>query len=371
LIPPLLFLSPPLFQISFIEKSKYTYPLADPDHIMYRPRKEQFTGCLIGQCLGDALGFPVEGHTPQVCRNYVDDYLRTGRAGEICRSPFPFGQYTDDSILARTLMESYVDCEKFNPVDYANRIAELFRTGRMVGYGMATKLAADRLIKGVPWKESGTPSPSAGNGSAMRAGPIGLFHHDDPDRLVRAAADQGRITHKDHRCVAGAAAIAGALSLAIREPEIDVKRFTSQLAGRVKQYDYDLVVGIFHLQKWISYSPEKAVDYISKVGVDPDYEDPWEGISPFVTTSVLWSLYSFLRNPEDYWETICTAIGVGGDVDTTAAMAGAISGAHLGLAGIPGELAMRLNDQGRWDYGELVELAERCWGVKMGTDLHG
>jgi ADP-ribosylglycohydrolase len=44
---------------------------------------------------------------------------------------------------------------------------------------------------------------------------------------------------------------------------------------------------------------------------------------------VLWSLYSFLRSPEDYWETVCTAIAVGGDVDTTAAMAGAVSGAYL------------------------------------------
>ena len=26
------------------------------------PTKERFEGCLIGQCVGDALGFVVEGH---------------------------------------------------------------------------------------------------------------------------------------------------------------------------------------------------------------------------------------------------------------------------------------------------------------------
>jgi hypothetical protein len=50
---------------------------------------------------------------------------------------------------------------------------------------------------------------------------------------------------------------------------------------------------------------------------------------------VLWSLYSFLTSPDGYWETICTAIAVGGDVDATAAMAEAMSGAFLGLDAIP------------------------------------
>lgn len=32
------------------------------------PRIDQFTGSLIGQCLGDALGSPVEGQPPAVCQ---------------------------------------------------------------------------------------------------------------------------------------------------------------------------------------------------------------------------------------------------------------------------------------------------------------
>jgi len=76
-----------------------------------------------------------------------------------------------------------------------------------------------------------------------------------------------------------------------------------------------------------------------------------------VTSSVLWSLYAVLRSPADYWEVICTAIAVGGDVDTTAAMAGAISGAAVGLNGIPLEPARLVSDQGEWGYDRLVQLA--------------
>jgi ADP-ribosylglycohydrolase len=80
---------------------------------------------------------------------------------------------------------------------------------------------------------------------------------------------------------------------------------------------------------------------------------------------VLWSLYSFLKSPEDYQGTISTAIAVGGDVDTTAAMAGAVSGAYLGLGAVPPNLAECLTDQGSWGFDELKRLADECYRLKM------
>jgi len=109
------------------------------------------------------------------------------------------------------------------------------------------------------------------------------------------------------------------------------------------------------------------VTAISGAGFDPDYidDDEWKGMSGFVISSVLWSLYSFLRTPDDYLETICTAISGGGDTDTTAAMAGAISGAYLGTNAIPSHLTKYLTDRGTWKYDELVELAHKCYEIKM------
>ena len=78
---------------------------------------DRFVGCLIGQCLGDALGFVVEGRSPRACRDYVDAFLRTGKAARHARAPFPFGQYSDDSQLARELLSSFVECQRFEPAD--------------------------------------------------------------------------------------------------------------------------------------------------------------------------------------------------------------------------------------------------------------
>ncbi|MFQ5902699.1 MAG: ADP-ribosylglycohydrolase family protein [Candidatus Binatia bacterium] len=334
---------------------------------MTTPRAEQFSGCLIGQCLGDALGFPVEGYPPSICRQYVNETLKAGLGGEHGRSPFPFGQYTDDSQLARELLQNYVACKQFDPRDYARRIAAIFAEGRIVGPGRATSEAARRLAQGVPWEDAGTPTPSAGNGSSMRAGPIGLLFFDDAQGLIQAAHNQGRITHQDRRCSAGAVAIAGAVALAIQDKPIKTPEFLSQLGDWTQKIEPSVALGIRQLIEWVSLPPEEAVALVSKAGLNPGYSDDWTGISPFVTGSVLWSLYSFLRTPDDYWQTICTAIAVGGDVDTTAAMAGAISGAYMGLESIPLHLARRVTDRGSWGFKELVELAHKAYEIKMAT----
>ncbi|MGB9715525.1 MAG: ADP-ribosylglycohydrolase family protein [Thermodesulfovibrionales bacterium] len=331
------------------------------------PRKEQFSGCLIGQCLGDALGFVVEGFSSEACKRYVEDILKTERVGEFGRFPFPFGQYSDDSQLARELIQSYIKCKRFDPADYAERIRAIFAERRIVGWGQATKDAALRLNEGIPWHEAGTPAPSAGNGSAMRAAPIGLFFFDDHQLLIQGAHDQGRITHKDTRCSAGAVAISGAVALSLQGEIKSPEYFIDTLSEWSGQIDLLFASELRKLQEWIFLKPEEAATFISKAGIDADYidEDEWEGITPFVISSVIWSIYSFLRTPYDYWETICTAISVGGDVDTTAAMAGAISGAYLGLDAIPFDLLHHLTDQGTWRYNELVELANQCYEIKM------
>lgn len=332
--------------------------------ISRRPTRKQFQGCLVGQALGDALGFVVEGQPPTFCRRYVEERLRPDRVGGLGRGPFPLGQYSDDTQLARELMQSYAARGRFDPEDYASRIAAIFSEGRIVGRGRATEEAAMRLAAGVPWDEAGTPPPSAGNGSAMRAGPIGLLFYDDLDEVARAAHEQGFITHRDTRCSAGAIAIAGAVALALREGPVERLDFLGRLSELVVRVEASFAEALISLSGWVTLPPEQAVAYISRAGLERKLDEGWGEITPFVVPSVLWSLYSFLRSPDDYWQTIRAAIAVGGDVDTTAAMAGAISGAHLGLAAIPRKLAGRITDQGSWGFPELTDLAGKCYDIK-------
>ncbi len=332
-----------------------------------RPRKDQFSGCLVGQCLGDAAGFVVEGFSPEASARYVEDYLETEMAGEFGRFPFPFGQYSDDSQLARELIQSYVRKKYFDPADYAERIVNIFSEKRIVGFGYSTKEAAKKLAAGASWEESGAPPPFAGNGSAMRAAPVGLFFFDNPGKLVKAAHDQGRITHRDPRCSAGAVAVSGAVALALKDFELDPAGFLSTLAEWTGQFDSGFAEGLATVKRCLSLPPAEASPLIAGLGIHADFvdDDEWKGIPGFVVSSVMWSLYAFLKTPRDYWRTICTAIAAGGDTDTTAAMAGAISGAYLGISALPPGLTALLSDRGTWKREELVELAHRCYDIKM------
>jgi len=324
--------------------------------------QEQLTGSILGQALGDALGFVVEAQPPQVAGDYVAGWLRAGRAGDRAHPQFPFGQYTDDTQLARELMQSFGESGRWDPAAFATRVAELFHQGRDVGAGQGTRTAALRLLAGVPWNESGTAAPYAGNGSAMRAGPLGLLL---PDRvaMIRAAREQSWITHRDPRCAAGAIAIARAVALAGEDKPVDPGAFLADVADCAQEDDASVAGAIHDLAGWISLSPAAAARHVHQAGLDPAHQDRWQGISAFVIPSVVWSLYAFLRSPDDYWETICVAIGVGGDTDTLAAMAGAMSGARVGPASLPAALVGRLTDQGDWGAEDLTRLAVKCAAV--------
>ena len=74
--------------------------------------------------------------------------------------------------------------------------------------------------------------------------------------------------------------------------------------------------------------------------------------------SAITSIACFTLWPESYDQVIANAILIGGDTDTIAAMAGAISGAHLGVDAIPKHFLDRLEDdhKGRT---YIMKLAQR------------
>ena len=323
---------------------------------------DRLAGSLLGQALGDALGFVVEAQSPDVARVYVEGWLRTGRAGEWPHPQFPFGQYSDDTQLARELLRSFHESAGWDASAFAARLAELFRERREVGAGGGTRSAALRLLMGVSWRESGTPAPYAGNGAAMRAGPLGVLL-SEREAMCRAAREQAMITHLDPRCAAGAVAVARAVAIAAERRPVDTAAFLEDVAGCAETVEPSVAGAIRELRDWLLLTPAGAARHVHESGLDPAHMDRWRGISAFVTPSVLWSLYAFLRSPDDYWETICTAIGVGGDTDTMAAIAGAISGARLGVDALPSHLVARLNDREEWGYAELVRLADSCAAI--------
>ena len=75
-------------------------------------------GSLLGLALGDALGFAVEGAPRRVAAAYADDLIRRGQAAYRDPTGFHFGQYSDDTQLARVLLASgHVGADGTVPTD--------------------------------------------------------------------------------------------------------------------------------------------------------------------------------------------------------------------------------------------------------------
>ncbi len=321
---------------------------------------DALTGCLLGQALGDALGFVVEAEPPEIAGAYVEGCLRVGHAGSRSHPDFAFGQYSDDTQLARELLCSIRASDGWDPADFGRRIGALFEGGRAVGAGPGTRFAAERLLAGIMWEEAGRPAPYAGNGSAMRAAPIGVLFRDDLETMRRVAVEQSCITHKDPRCAAGSLVVAGGAALTSSGESLAPEEFLERLAEWAEQEDQSLADAVRGVAAWLDLTPVEAARALHRSGLDSSAGDSWRGVSSFVVPSVAWSLYAFLRSPDDYWTVVSTAIGAGGDTDTMAAIAGAMAGARGGVGALPGPLLGFLNDQGAWRAPELTSLACDC-----------
>ncbi|HET8622945.1 MAG TPA: ADP-ribosylglycohydrolase family protein [Gemmatimonadales bacterium] len=320
------------------------------------PSPDQRAGCLLGLALGDALGFVVEAEPPEVARRHAAA-LRAGRGAERSHSRFPFGQYSDDTQLSRELLISIREARGFSPEAFGRRVAALFASGRDVGAGPGTRGAALRLAAGVSWRDAGAPSPYAGNGSAMRAAPIGVLIGAEGDELSRVAVEQSRVTHHDPRCAAGALAMAAAARAAARPGPIDPAAWVSEVAAVVRPFDEGVARAIELAGGWVSLRPADAHAALTAAELDPGSPGGALGISAHVVPTVGWAVYSFLRCPDSFSEAVAVAIEVGGDTDTMGAMAGALVGARVGRRGLPAELLDRVNDRGRWGAGALARLA--------------
>jgi ADP-ribosylglycohydrolase len=194
----------------------------------------------------------------------------------------------------------------------------------------------------------------------MRVAPLGVLFGRDPQAILSAAREQSLVTHQDPRCTAGAVAVAWAALLAARAGPFHPHAFLDEVAGRAAAEDQSVARALERVAAWLELEPVAAAERLHAEGLDRRGNAPGQGISSEVAPSVAWSIYAFVRSPDDYWTTVCTAIEVGGDTDTMAAIAGALAGARLGVEALPAPLVERLNDQGAWRADELARLARDC-----------
>ena len=246
--------------------------------------------------------------------------------------------YTDDTQMMIGVAETLVKHGEIVPNYLCQRFAQNYQKGR--GYGQGVRPLIEAMAIG-EFNQETTPflvfeNGSYGNGAAMRVAPVGLLFHDD--KLVEQSDLASKVTHAHDLGLDGARIISKAVSVAARMDGFDRNDFFDEL---------------------ISVCVTEEFTWQLKTARDlPAFSSVSFGTGLEAHASVVTSLVCFADSSRDFSGTISRAIGAGGDVDTIAAMAGAISGAFLGVEAIPENLIECLENgpQGK-DY--LFELAEK------------
>jgi poly(ADP-ribose) glycohydrolase ARH3 len=303
------------------------------------PLLAKFQGCLLASALGDAIG-ELAFTYPQETR------LRQAVAQAEVLS------YTDDTAMTLALTESLAELGRLDQEHLGRNFHRHYRQEPWRGYasgpptifrlvaqtGTSYVDAARRLFGG---------AGSLGNGATMRVAPVGLFFYDSPE-LYQAAAASAAVTHAHPLAQDGAALQAWAVArLLPMEPAAGFPR-TPFLEGLVNWARTPVMQEKLRLVQTLlanrAATPEAARAL---------------GRSVKIHESLPFAFFAFLAHPQSYEDCLLAAILHGGDRDTLGAMAGALSGAYLGQAALPGLWRARLENRSR-----IEALASALFQVK-------
>jgi ADP-ribosyl-[dinitrogen reductase] hydrolase len=282
-------------------------------------RQERAIGSVLGLAVGDALGAPFEFRR----RAQIPSPLPAFTLPWMGSAP---GTWTDDTALARNLWLSLIEHDGvFDADDVRARHRSWLATGPP-DVGNQTRLA---LLEPGPEPARGVferrgPEVSAGNGSVMYCAPLGVVRAGTPELLIEEAPALSRITHWDGRCQTACLAVTLAVAGLVNgeSPKAAVRDAVAAATEREGGEELEFLVG--------------------EAGRSRPIDGPDMGFTLFTAGIALQVAGEGLG----FEDGLRYVVGLGGDTDTNAAVAGALLGAVHGPEDIPAEWLAVLAERG-------------------------
>ena len=202
------------------------------------------------------------------------------------------------------------------------------------GIGLATLKSILRLWLGL--RPSGVFS--AGNGPAMRSAIIGVFFATDAAARRAHVEASTLLTHTDPLALSGALAVAE-IAARLASGEWNVRPAPPDLAA--------VLCALSPQPEWLQAvnSIQECCAASAPMSLAAERFSSRQGVSGYVLRSVPFAIVAWHHHDGNYQATIEAIVQVGGDVDTVAAIAGALTGTSAGPKSIPA--AWRT---GLWDW---------------------
>jgi ADP-ribosylglycohydrolase len=297
---------------------------------------DRVVGTLLGMAAGDALGAGYEFGTPP------DGPAEMIGGGLGHWAP---GEWTDDTQMAICIAEvtaagpidlvaigqRFLDWYDTRPPDVGVQTASVL--GSADDATELTSCAADHYAR--------YPQRSAGNGSLMRTAPVALTYLGNDGAIAHWARQVSGLTHADPLAADACVLWCVAIDRAVREQRLDGARDgLALLDGPARE-------------RW-----SQALDEAEAA--------PAESFTPngFVVTALQAAHAAVHQTPvpddepgRHLHDALQTAVGIGNDTDTVAAIAGALLGARWGASSVPATWRQLLHGWPGYHADDLTRLA--------------
>ena len=316
-------------------------------------------GALYGLAIGDALGMPTQMLSrEQIVERYgrVLNGFHPAPADHPLAAGMPAGSVTDDTEQALLLARLLVDgAGKIDAAELARRLAawedDMRARGSLDLLGPSTKLAIERVLAGAPLAEVGRQGIT--NGAAMRIAPVGIaVPSTDLEVLVDRVVEASELTHNTGVALAGAAAVAAAVSAGIDGATVSEAVEYAVAAARlaVRRGFWVAAADVAERILW-------STELVRGIPADQacDRVNLLVGTSLATQESVPAAFALLCTLPDEPWKATLLAASVGGDCDTIAAITGAIAGACHGVDAFPADARATVARVNRLDLDSVAD----------------
>ncbi len=255
---------------------------------------------------------------------FGEQLLHSGRAGSRTTPKGTSWKWTDDTAMAVSIVEILALHDGIDPEELALRFAHRYVKDPARGYGRGAHTILAEIAQGTPYEVASAQifagQGSCGNGGGMRSAPIGAYFCDDLAAVVEHATRSAAPTHSHPDGIAGAVAIAIAAARTFAGERDPLSLLEAVVTHTPKGPTCDGV------RRAIALLRAEPITVAAELG---------NGSRVLASDTIPFAIWCAATHLADYAGALWACASVGGDVDTTCAMAGGIIVGAVGLAGIP------------------------------------
>jgi ADP-ribosylglycohydrolase len=324
--------------------------------------EDRFEGCFLGLAIGDALGYPTEFLSyPEILQRFGPEGIQDLRGNPSLHS--------DDTQLSMAVAKALLKAGQERVEDFMEALTReylaWFRSPENDrAPGNTTIRGCQNLESGVPWNQSGIVE-SKGCGANMRVAPIGLYFFNQPQQLRAFARASALATHAHPTALVAAEATASCVSWAVQgvSPTEYIDRIAILERSSVDCWepcfgDVWRKAQFDGPQKYLKEGWDQLLAQLKKVpqavAENPPDICSMTGGGWVADDALACALACVLIYPENYSAAVRKGANNSGDSDSIASIAGATSGALLGVNAIPKEWRKRVEN-----CDQLLDLAKQ------------